>query len=67
MNFIKFKTSPNFGKDNTLFFRDREEEREKERERNISQLPLLRALTGEQTCNPHMCPDQESKQWPFSL
>ena len=37
------------------------------RERNIDWLPLLCALTGDWTCNPGMCPDQESNWRPFTL
>ena len=41
--------------------------REGERERNASQLPLICAPTGDGTHNPGLCPDQESKWWPFTL
>ena len=42
------------------------EGREKERERNIDRLPLARALTWGQACNPDMCPDLELNWWPFA-
>ena len=48
-------------------FLERGEGREKEKERNINQLPLKCVLTGDQTQNPGMCPDQELNWWPFSL
>ena len=34
---------------------------ERKRERETYQLPLACALTGDQTCNPGMCPDWEIK------
>ena len=37
------------------------------REKNIVQLPLIRAPTGDQTRNPGMHPDQKLNQWPFAL
>ena len=40
-----------------IYFLERGEEREKERERNIIQLPLICALTRDQTCNLGMHPD----------
>ena len=48
-----------------------EERREKERERNINvkekhpSVASPRASTGDRTCNPGMCPDQESNPQPF--
>ena len=54
-------------------FLERGEGREKERrdasmqERNITQLPLERTPTRNQTHNLGMCPDQESNQQPFAL
>ena len=40
-------------------------ERKEGRERNINVwLPLV-SHTGDLACNPGMCPDQESNQWPF--
>ena len=35
--------------------------------RNIDQLPPRTPLSGELACNPGMCPDRESKWWPFGL
>ena len=35
--------------------------------RNIDQFPLTGAPTGDLTCNPGLCPDRESQQWPFTL
>ena len=40
---------------------------EKERERNIEQLPLPHAPTGDQACSPGMCLDQKLNQRPFAL
>ena len=37
------------------------------REIIINWLPLICALTWDQTCNPGMCPDQELNPQPFSL
>ena len=34
-------------------------------ERNVDWLPIVLALIGDQTCNPVICPDQESISWPF--
>ena len=36
-------------------------------ERNIGWLPFVGSLTGDWTCSPGMCPDQESNPGPFSL
>ena len=41
--------------------------REKERERNIDQLPLVCAPTGDRTRNPGVCPDRESNLGAFGL
>ena len=44
-------------------FREKGGEEEGERNidaRNFNQLPPVHALTGHQTCNLGMCPDQES-------
>ena len=52
-------------------FRERGEGRERERERNISvrekhrSVPPIQAPTKDQTCNPGVCPDWESKPQPF--
>ena len=47
-------------------FLERGERREKERERNINVwLPLMSSHTEDLACNPGMCPDWESNQWPF--
>ena len=40
--------------------------REGRRERDINCLPPVRALTGDQTHNPGMCPDWEFNLCPFS-
>ena len=61
-----------FFKDFYLFILERGEGREKKRERNIDvrnihQLNLVHAPTGEQTCNLGMCPDWESNQRPFTF
>ena len=56
-----------------FYFWFKREGKEKEREetsmweRNIDWLPSVHAPSGHQTCNPGMCPDWESNQWPFSL
>ena len=54
-------------------FREREG-REKDMERNISVrekhgsvASCMRPATGDQTCSPHMCPDQELNWRPFTL
>ena len=47
-------------------FRERGREGRKEGE-NTDVLPLVHALTGDQTHNLGMCPDQESNPWPFDL
>ena len=49
-----------------FIFRERGR-REKERERNIDQLPLAHARTGDQTRNTGMCPNRKSNWWPFTL
>ena len=45
----------------------RERGREGERRRNIDWLPLVYTSTGDQTCNPDMCPEWESNPQPFGL
>ena len=54
-----------------FIFRERGREGERERNtdvrENIDQLPLTHALTGDKTCNPGMCPDQELNKRPFVL
>ena len=57
-----------FSKDFIYLFLERGEGRERNIDvRNIDQLPLTCALTGNQTRNPGMCPDQKSNWWPFAL
>ena len=51
-------------------FRKRGRGREREGNinvRNINQLPPVRALTGDQTHNFGMCPDQELNSQPFGV
>ena len=36
-------------------------------ERNMDRLPLVHAPSGDQTCNPGMCPDQEWNWQPYAL
>ena len=50
-------------------FRETQEKRKRkrERERNIDQLPLVHALTGDQTHNLGMCSDQESNPQHFGV
>ena len=54
-----------------MFFRERKGERERQRvcerekESTHAELPPLHALTGAQTPNKGMCPDQESNLQPF--
>ena len=50
-----------------ILFIFREREREEERERNFNWLPLARALTRDQTCNPGRCLGWEWNWWPFTL
>ena len=55
-----------------FFKREREGGRKRGREtsmweRNMDQLPLLSAMTRDQTCNPGMCPDWELNPQPFAL
>ena len=51
-----------------FIYLERGEGREKVRERNINVwLPLTWPPTGDLACNPGMCPDWESNQWPFGL
>ena len=50
-----------------ISFLERGEVREKERKRNINELPLVHAPTWDWTCNPGMCPDQESNLRHFAL
>ena len=52
-----FKSSPE-----DMFIDLRERERERLRERNIKWLPPTCTLSGDQTHNLGMCPDQESNQ-----
>ena len=56
-------------KDFIYLFLEREEGREKEREKHqcvfASHAPPPH--TGDLACNPGMCPDQKSNQWPFGL
>ena len=49
-----------------IYFRERGREQERvggEHRSVASRMPP----TGDLTCNPDMCPDQESNQWPFGL
>ena len=50
-----------------LFFLYLEEEGGGEGERNIDQLPLIHAPTGDWTHNPGRCPDQEPNWRPIAL
>ena len=55
-----------------FIFRERKGERKRGREtlmceRNIDQLPLVCALTGDQACNTGMCPDWESNRRRLAL
>ena len=45
-----------------FFFRERGGGREKDRERKIDQLPLVHTKTGDQTCNPGMCPENQTHE-----
>ena len=55
-----------FLKDFIYLFLERRKRRKKERERNSDWLPLT-PPHGDLDCNPGMCPDWESNQWPFGL
>ena len=51
-------------------FRERKKEEEREGEkhwcdRNIDWFPFIHVPNGDWTCNPALCPDQESNPWPF--
>ena len=62
-----FYSSP---EDMFLLISERGKEKERETlmwERNIDQLPPMRALTGDQTCNLGMCPDWELNLQPFGV
>ena len=54
-----------------FFFREQKGRRKRRetlmQERNIDLLPLVCALTGNQTCNPGMCPEHELNWRPFAL
>ena len=56
---------PTFLKKFIYLFLERERGREGERDGEKQQLPLIRALTEDQTPNPGMCPDQESNRQPL--
>ena len=63
-NIQMFKATPRDHLKNIYLFLEREDGKEKEGEKHLlvaSHTPP----TGNLSCNPGMCPDQESNQWPF--
>ena len=49
-----------------FIFRVRRREGEREREKHQCVVASCRSPTGDLACNPGMCPDWKSNQWPFA-
>ena len=61
---INVESKTFFKKDFTYLFLERGEGRKRGRETSMRGC-LSHTPTGHLTCNPGMCPDWESNQWPF--